>query len=328
MASGGGFDWLASARQSLDTELDALQQVQRALDGPLGGAFAQLCESARDCTGRLILMGVGKSGHICAKIASTLSSTGTPAIFVHPTEAAHGDLGMVAPQDLVLMLSKSGGSGELSQLVPALRQLGCWLALVSCEAGSRLARDVDLLLPLPEMQEAGRLRLAPTATSTAMLALGDALAMALAEAQDLTPAGFASSHPGGRLGRRLSTRVRDLMRGPDETPWIDPGSTVAEALVQITRHGAGLGLIGAPGACQGVFSDGDLRRCLRDRKDIQGLAITEVMTREFRGVDIDELAHVALQAMRQHEITCLVVREGDGEVGILGMYDLLAAGLE
>ncbi len=318
-------DAIASARRTLALEQAALEAARERLDA----SFAQACEALLRCRGRVAVMGVGKSGHIARKIASTLSSTGSPAFFLHPSEASHGDLGMLADGDLVLALSNSGASDELLVLLPALTRRGLALISMTGNPDSALARAADTHLDASVAEEACPLGLAPTSSTTLALALGDALAIALLEARGFRAEDFGHLHPGGRLGRRLHRRVGDLAHSGDAAPQVTPSASLAEALVEMNSKRLGCTtVVGEDGVLAGMFTDGDLRRALADALDIRATTVGEVMTRPGLRIAADALAVAALNLMQTHEITVLAVTDTDGHVsGVLHLHDLLKAGL-
>jgi arabinose-5-phosphate isomerase len=300
-----------------------------ALSGRIGDAFVAACRHMLACEGRIVVLGMGKSGHIGGKIAATLASTGTPAFFVHPGEASHGDLGMITGRDVVLALSNSGETAELLTILPLIKRLGVPLVAMTGNAASTLARAADVNLDVSVEQEACPLGLAPTSSTTATLVMGDALAVSLLEARGFTAEDFARSHPGGRLGRRLLLLVRDIMHTGEAVPRVTADVRVRDALVEMTRKGLGMTLIVGEGErlC-GVFTDGDLRRVLDRRLDVHETAIGEVMTRGCKSASADMLAAEALELMERHRISALPVIADDGAlVGAFNMHDLLRAGV-
>ena len=314
-----------SARRTLDLE----QQAIAALAVRLDDAFDHACELILACRGRVVVTGMGKSGHVAGKIAATLASTGTPAFFVHPGEASHGDLGMITPGDVVLALSNSGETGEVTALLPLLKRMGSPLISMTGRPGSTLARHADAHLDAGVEREACPLDLAPTSSTTAALALGDALAVALLESRGFTAEDFALSHPGGSLGKRLLLRVADLMHEGPRLPRVALGSPLRDALLEITRQGLGFTcVIDADGYLAGVYTDGDLRRTLDQHSDLSGLCVDDVMTRPGKRVAPDTLAAEAVRIMEDSRISALAVVDADGRpVGALHMHDLLASGV-
>lgn len=314
---------LAVARAVLDAEAAGL----RALAGSLDGAFARAVDALAAVTGRVVVSGMGKSGHIARKIAATLASTGTPALFVHPAEASHGDLGMVVAGDAVLALSNSGETAELADLVAHTRRFGLPLVAITARAGSTLARSADVVLLLPAAAEACPLGLAPTTSTTMQLALGDALAVVLLRRRGFGPADFGLFHPGGRLGARLR-RVSELMHTGDALPLVSPDARLDGAIIHMSEKRFGcLGAVDAAGRLCGILTDGDLRRAMAP--DLLTRTVGELMTPEPRTIAAEALAAEALRAMTAgvRPITTLfVVDSGGAPVGILHIHDLLRAG--
>lgn len=317
--------FLAHGRDVIAIEAAAVN----ALADRLGDAFERACEICLDCRGRVVVVGMGKSGHIGGKIAATLASTGTPAFFVHPGEASHGDLGMITGQDAVLAISNSGETSEILTILPLIKRLGVPLISLTGNPDSTLATNADVNLDVSVAKEACPLNLAPTASTTATLAMGDALAVALLEARGFTAEDFARSHPGGSLGRRLLLHVADLMHTGDAIPRVAPDVTLSEALVEMTRKGLGMtAIVDEDSRVLGVFTDGDLRRTLDRRLDVHTTAVAEVMTRGGKTIHPEELAAEALKLMDDHKINALlVVDESELLVGALNMHDLLRAGI-
>ncbi len=314
---------LELARRTLTIEAAAVSGLIDRLDG----AFAAAVRLVLEARGRLIVSGIGKSGHVARKIASTMASTGTPAYFVHPAEASHGDLGMITRDDVLLALSNSGESEELVRIVPIVKRQGAKLIAMTGNAASSLAKEADVHLDAGVAQEACPHNLAPTASTTAALALGDALAVALLDARGFSEEDFARSHPGGSLGRRLLTHVRDVMRGGDAVPTVGPETALPEAILAMSRGGLGLVvIIGADGAIRGIFTDGDLRRAFEKRVDLQHATIDQLMHPSPRTIGPDRLAVEAVEMMERHRINALLVTAGDGTlVGALNMHDLFTA---
>jgi len=316
---------LALARQVLDIEADALRTTSSRLDA----GFADAVHLILACSGRVVVSGMGKSGHIGGKIAATLASTGTPAFFMHPGEASHGDLGMIANNDVVLALSNSGESNEIVCIVPLIKRRGAKLIAMTGNPNSTLAREADAHLNAAVDKEACPLNLAPTASTTAALALGDALAVALLDARGFSADDFARSHPGGSLGRRLLVHVRDVMHSGDELPKIDHDASLKVALLEMTKKGLGMTAVVDPaGKVVGVFTDGDLRRALEHALDLQQARVTDLMTRNPKTIGADELAVAAVEKMDTLKINGLLVVDADNTlVGALNMHDLLKAGV-
>jgi arabinose-5-phosphate isomerase len=312
----------ASIRRTLDIEAGAVAQLASR---PTEACCAAL-RLMLACQGRVVVTGVGKSGHIGRKIAATLASTGTPAFFMHAAEASHGDLGMVTSSDVLMAISYSGSSEELLAVLPVVKRLGIPLIGISGRPGSELARLSDVHLDVSVEQEACPLNLAPTASTTATLALGDALAVALLEARGFGPDDFARSHPGGALGRRLLLRVRDVMRQGEQLPRVNETATVTEALAEMSRKGMGMTLVfDAKQQISGIFTDGDLRRLIERRGDVRSLSVAEGMTRHPVSVQADELAATAAAALDARRISQMIVFDGDTLCGALHLHDLMRA---
>ncbi|MDR0242266.1 MAG: KpsF/GutQ family sugar-phosphate isomerase [Burkholderia sp.] len=313
---------LALARDVLDIEADAV----RALRDQLDGGFVQAVALLLGCRGRVVVSGIGKSGHIARKIAATLASTGTPAFFVHPAEASHGDLGMVTSDDVFIGISYSGESEELVAILPLVKRIGAKLIAITGRAESSLGTLADVNLNAAVSKEACPLNLAPTASTTAALALGDALAVAVLDARGFGSEDFARSHPGGALGRRLLTYVRDVMRSGDDVPSVGLDATLSDALFQITAKRLGMtAVVDAGGKVVGIFTDGDLRRVLARDGDFRTLPITDVMTRNPRTIAPDHLAVEAVELMERHRINQMLVVDADGAlIGALNMHDLFS----
>ncbi|KVD93077.1 arabinose-5-phosphate isomerase [Burkholderia ubonensis] len=313
---------LALARDVLDIEADAV----RALGDQLDGDFVKAVALLLGCGGRVVVSGIGKSGHIARKIAATLASTGTPAFFVHPAEASHGDLGMVTADDVFIGISYSGESEELVAILPLVKRIGAKLIAITGRAESSLGQLADVNLNAAVAKEACPLNLAPTASTTAALALGDALAVAVLDARGFGSEDFARSHPGGALGRRLLTYVRDVMRTGDEIPSVGLDATLSDALFQITAKRLGMtAVVGADGKVAGIFTDGDLRRVLERDGDFRRLPIVDVMTRQPRTIGPDHLAVEAVELMERHRINQMLVVDADGAlIGALNMHDLFS----
>jgi arabinose-5-phosphate isomerase len=290
-------------------------------------AFVDAASYMLGCRGRIVVLGMGKSGHVGHKFAATLASTGTPAFFVHPGEASHGDMGMITPQDVVCALSNSGETDELTVLVPLLKRLGVPLIALTGNPQSSLAEAATVHLHVRVDQEACPLGLAPTSSTTAALAMGDALAVALLEARGFTQEDFARSHPGGALGRRLLLKIRDVMHRDDQMPVVAPGTQVVDALLEMTRKGLGLTAVAdTDGRVLGVFTDGDLRRALDRGAEVLQRPVGEVMTRHCRRIGPELLAAEALRVMQDAKVNALLVVEADERlVGVLNMHDLLRA---
>lgn len=316
---------LALARQVLDIEADALRTVSARLDR----GFADAVQLMLACQGRVVVTGMGKSGHVGCKIAATLASTGTPSFFMHPGEASHGDLGMIAHNDVVLALSNSGESSEIVSIVPLIKRRGAKLIAMTGNPESTMAREADVHLNAAVDKEACPLNLAPTASTTAALALGDALAVALLDARGFSADDFARTHPGGSLGRRLLIHVRDVMHTGAALPHINDEASLKSALLEMTEKGLGMtAVVDADGKVMGVFTDGDLRRALEHALDLQQARVVDLMTRTPKTIHADALAVEAVEKMETLKINgLLVVDDSHRLVGALNMHDLLKAGV-
>ncbi|WP_029043535.1 MULTISPECIES: KpsF/GutQ family sugar-phosphate isomerase [Cupriavidus] len=314
---------LRLARDTLQTEAEAVA----ALAGRLDGEFARAVELTLGCTGRVVVSGMGKSGHIGRKVAATLASTGTPSFFVHPAEASHGDLGMVTRDDVLIAFSNSGETAELLSIVPIVKRIGAKLISVTGNPESALAKLADAHLNAGVEKEACPLNLAPTASTTAALAMGDALAVAVLDARGFGEEDFARSHPGGALGRKLLTHVRDVMRSGNAVPKVRENTPLAQALMEITRKGMAMTAVVDPDErLIGVFTDGDLRRLLETPRDWKTMPISEVMHRSPHAVGPDQLAVEAVQVMEANRINQMLVVDADGRlVGALHIHDLTRA---
>lgn len=314
---------LQLARDTLDIEAAALQGLKTRLDE----RFVQAVDMMLGVRGRVVVTGMGKSGHIGRKIAATLASTGTPAMFVHPAEASHGDLGMIKPVDVVLGISNSGESDELIAILPVLKRQGVPLIAMTGGLQSSLARHADVVLDSSVEKEACPLNLAPTASTTAQLALGDALAVALLDARGFKPEDFARSHPGGSLGRRLLTHVSDVMRKGDGVPRVPPHASFSELMQEMSRKGLGASaVVDAAGLPVGIFTDGDLRRLIEKGQDLRALRASDVMHARPRTIRQDALAVEAADLMEQHRITSILVVDAEGVLcGALNTNDLMRA---
>ena len=312
-------------RRVLQIEARAIEELTPRVDA----GFAAACRLCLACEGRVVVTGMGKSGHIGGKLAATLASTGTPAFFVHPGEASHGDLGMITRQDLVIAVSNSGETAEIITILPLLKRLGVPLVTMTGCPDSTLGRAATAILNTAVSEEACPLNLAPTASTTAALAMGDALAVALLESRGFTQEDFALSHPGGALGRRLLLRVEDLMHSGDELPRVNVDAPLREGLMEMTRKGLGLTAIVSDGdRLEGIFTDGDLRRALDRDADLRRTAMRDVMTPNCKTVAPGDLAAEAVRVLEQHKITGLLVVDGTKRlVGALHIHDLLRAGV-
>ncbi len=315
--------YILSAERVIDIECQALQTLRQELSQ----GFEAACELLLHSTGRVVVMGMGKSGHIAGKIAATLASTGTPAFFVHPAEASHGDLGMITRQDIVLALSNSGETAEILTILPVLKRIGCQIISITRSPTSTLATLADVSLLTGIAPEACPLGLAPTSSTTTSLVLGDAMAIALLEARGFTAEDFALSHPGGTLGRRLLLKVEDIMHQGEQLPVVLESTSVREALLVMTRQGLGMTtIVNANGELCGIFTDGDLRRTLDRQLDLNKTPIAMVMNRRCRTVQAGTLAAETLRIMEDLKINALVITDAQHRpIGALNMHDLLRA---
>ncbi len=316
---------LRLARETLDIEAAAVLGLKSRLS-PQG--FARAVELALACTGRVVVMGMGKSGHVGRKVAATLASTGTPALFVHPAEASHGDLGMIQPHDVALAISNSGESAELNAILPLIKRMGAPLVAMTGNPRSTLAACADVVLDSGVAREACPLNLAPTASTTAQLALGDALALALLDARGFRAEDFARSHPGGALGRKLLTRVMDVMRQGSEVPRVSPAATFSELMREISAKGLGMAAIADEHEhAVGIFTDGDLRRLVETGRDLRALTARDVMHPHPRHIAPTALAAEAAKLMEHHRISVLLVQadEAGPLLGVVSSHDLMRA---
>lgn len=314
-----------SALQTIAIEKEAVS----ALEQRIGDSYVKACELIMACPGRVIVTGMGKSGHIANKIAATLASTGTPAFFVHPGEASHGDLGMITRDDIVIAISSSGSTSELLTLLPMLARQKIPLLAMTGNPSSPLAQAAEAVLDISVESEACPLGLAPTSSTTVTLVMGDALAVSLLEARGFSAEDFAFSHPGGALGRKLLLKVKDVMHSGDQIPVVASGTPLKDALFEVSTKGLGMTTINdAQGKLLGVFTDGDLRRCLDDSLDLDQTPIDTIMTRNGQTVSADMLAAEALGIMEEKKITSVVVVDEQQQVaGVVHLHDLLKAGL-
>ncbi|NHC09430.1 KpsF/GutQ family sugar-phosphate isomerase [Stutzerimonas degradans] len=314
-----------TAQRTIQLETEAVEQLRSRIDE----RFVLACELILACKGRVVVVGMGKSGHIGRKIAATLASTGTPAFFVHPAEASHGDMGMITRDDVVLALSNSGTTSEIVTLLPLIKRLGLNLISMTGNPESVLAKAAAVNLDASVAVEACPLNLAPTSSTTVSLVLGDALAIALLEARGFTAEDFAFSHPGGALGRRLLLKVEHVMHTGERLPKVERGTSLRDALLEMTRKGLGMTVVvERDGHLAGIFTDGDLRRTLDKGIDVRQSLIDDVMTARGKTANADMLAAEALKIMEDHKINSLVVIDDAGlPVGALNMHDLLRAGV-
>lgn len=318
------FDFRAAAKQVLDIEVSALQQLDQYFDAQ----FEQACELILSNRGKVVVMGMGKSGHIGNKIAATLASTGTSAFFVHPGEAAHGDLGMISAGDIVIAISNSGESHEILSLFPVLKRLNITIISMTGKPDSNMAKLSDLHLQITVPKEACPLGLAPTSSTTATLVMGDALAVALLQARGFSAEDFALSHPGGALGRKLLLKLSDIMHIGSALPKVAPNALIRDALLEISEKGLGMtAIVDEHDAMLGIFTDGDLRRTLDKRIDIHTTKIGEVMTQNPTTAHPEMLAVEGLNLMQDKNINALILCDNNKIVGALNMHDLLKAGV-
>ena len=313
------------AQRVLEIEARAIQDLLPRI----GDAFAEACQYCLECVGRVVVTGMGKSGHIAGKIAATLASTGTPAFFVHPGEASHGDLGMITPKDMVIAISYSGETAEIITILPLLKRIAVPLITMTGAPDSTLGAAASVVLNTAVSEEACPLNLAPTASTTAALAMGDALAVALLESRGFTAEDFARSHPGGALGRRLLLRVEDLMHRDEQIPSVGHDTPLATGLLEMSQKGLGMTAVVAPdGQLQGVFTDGDLRRALDRNLDVHNTMMSDVMTRDCVTVSAEQLAAEAVRTMQDNNIMALLVVDDQQKVvGALNVHDFLRAGV-
>lgn len=316
---------ITRARRVLEIESRAVAELVASIDD----GFARACELCLECKGRIVVTGMGKSGHISGKIAATLASTGTPAFFVHPGEASHGDLGMITPKDLVVALSYSGETAEIITILPLLKRLGVHLITLTGKPESTLGKAATIVINVAVTEEACSLNLAPTASTTAALAMGDALAIALLEIRGFTTEDFALSHPGGTLGRRLLLLVTDLMHTGDAVPQVNADTTLAEGVMEMTHKGLGMtAIVADDNKLLGVFTDGDLRRTFDRDVNVHSTQMREVMTKDCKTIGPDQLAAEAVRVMDQHKITALLVTDNEKRlIGALNVHDLFRAGV-
>ncbi|MGD8174618.1 KpsF/GutQ family sugar-phosphate isomerase [Marinimicrobium sp. ARAG 43.8] len=319
------FDFIQSGQRTVDIEQQAVSSLRARIDQ----RFERACELLLQVRGRVIVTGMGKSGHIGKKIAATLASTGTPAFFVHPGEASHGDLGMITREDAVIAISYSGNSDEIITLLPLLKRLGVPIISMTGAPHSALAQEAAVDLDISVATEACPLALAPTASTTATLVVGDALAIALLEARGFTAEDFAFSHPGGTLGRKLLLRVQDIMHRGDAIPRVTPGTSLSDALLEMTRKGFGMTtVVNEQDQLQGIYTDGDLRRSIDRGSELTGAIIGDLMSPRPKTIDAQTLAAEALKIMEDNKITALIVSDEQSRpLGVVHMHDILRAGI-
>jgi arabinose-5-phosphate isomerase len=318
--------FIDSARAVITIEGNAVLELAKQIQP----TFDDLCEEIIQLKGKLILMGIGKSGHVAQKISATLSSTGTPSFFIHPTEAAHGDLGMVGKNDAVLIFSNSGETKEIIEILPALKRATANIYTVTNTLHSTISKAGKISLAINAAEEACPLDLAPTSSTTIALVFGDALAISLLEARGFSRDDFAKSHPAGQLGKKLTTLVRDIATIGEMTPIVDELTSLKDTLIVISEKKLGLTLVEANGEIVGVFTDGDLRRCLNNGVDIENTNIKDIMTANFKSIFGDDLAIDAAEIMEKNKILSLVVKSHEGEkseFGIITMHQLLESGI-
>ena len=313
-----------SAKRTLGVESKALTKLAANLDQK----FSNLCEVILRSKGKIITLGVGKSGHIAQKISATLSSTGSPSYFIHATEALHGDIGVISKNDSVLILSHSGESKEIIDLIPSLKNIGCKVFSFTGPTESTIAKSTDINISTEVDKEACPLDLAPTSSTTAALALGDALAIALLESRKFSPQDFAKSHPGGKLGKKLTLKVEDIMSKGKDFPFVSPNTLLSKALVEISNKGLGMVAVVDKKKLKGVFTDGDLRRTIGSKKDIHKTKISLVMSKNVKTIQQSSLASKAIETMEKNNIYVLIVLDSKKiPVGVLRMHDLMQSGL-
>lgn len=319
------YNFLESGRRTIQIE----QQAISALETRLDENFTQACDMMLSCEGRIVVVGMGKSGHIARKIAATLASTGTPAFYVHPAEASHGDMGMITLRDVVIAISNSGETAEVVTLLPLFKRLGLPLIAMTGKLNSALANGADVVLYTGVAKEACPLDLAPTSSTTTQLVMGDALAIALLEARGFTAEDFAFSHPGGALGRKLLLKVQNIMHTGDRIPAVQSGTYLNDALLEMTYKGLGMtAIVAEDRRLMGIFTDGDLRRALDQDMKLKEIIIDDVMTANCTTIRVDVLAAEALKVMEDHKINALLcVDDAHQVVGAINMHDLLKAGV-
>ena len=317
------FDYIQAAKKIFEIE----SRVVSELSNQLNDSFSLLCEEVLNMNGKLILMGIGKSGHVSQKIAATLSSTGTASFFIHPTEAAHGDMGMIGKNDMVLLFSNSGETQEIISILPALKRTAKKLISVTGNALSSIAKASDNHIEIKTSEEACSLDLAPTSSTTSVMAFGDALAVTLLQAKGFTKDDFAKSHPAGKLGKALTLLVSDVMHSGVDMPIVNLKALLSDALLEITEKSLGMTLVEDNNKIVGIFTDGDLRRCISNKVDINQTLIKDVMTPDFKSIQSKDLAIDAAKVMEDNKIFTLVVFKSENAIGVLSMHDLLKSGI-
>jgi arabinose-5-phosphate isomerase len=317
------FDYIEAAKKIFEIESRVVSELSDQLDE----SYELLCKDILKMDGKLILMGIGKSGHVSQKIAATLASTGTASFFIHPTEAAHGDMGMIGKDDIVLLFSNSGETQEIISILPALKRASNKLISVTGNALSSIAQASDNHIEIKTSEEACTLDLAPTSSTTSAMAFGDALAVTLLQAKGFTKDDFAKSHPAGKLGKALTLLVSDVMHSGLDMPKVTSQALLSDALLEVTEKSLGMTLVEENNKIVGIFTDGDLRRCIGDMVDINQTLIKDVMTLNFKSIQSSDLAIDAAKVMEDNKIFTLVVFKSDKAIGVLSMHDLLQSGI-
>ena len=318
------FDYIDVANRVLDIESAAIEDLK----GGLNQSFVDACEACRNCKGKIIVMGLGKSGHIADKMAATFASTGTPAFFIHPSEAIHGDLGMIDKEDVVLILSYSGETEEIVSLIPIIKNMGITIIALTGNKKSKLSKEATINLNVEVKEEACPMNLAPTASTTATLAMGDAIAVALLEKKGFTKEDFAKSHPGGYLGKKLLLSLSDIMHEGDEIPIVYETDKVASGLIEMSEKALGMtAVLNNKNKLVGIFTDGDLRRTLENKVDIQNTYMKEVMKKDPYVMSGETLAYNAVAIIQEMKITSLLIVKDKKVIGALNIHDLFRAGV-
>ena len=318
------FDYIDVANRVLDIESAAIKNLK----GTLNKSFVEACEACENCKGKIIVMGLGKSGHIADKIAATFASTGTPAFFIHPSEAIHGDLGMIDKEDVVLILSNSGETEEIVSLIPMIKRMGITIIALTGNKKSKLSNEASVHVYVEVKEEACPMNLAPTASTTAALAMGDAIAVALLEKKGFTKEDFAKSHPGGSLGRKLLLSLGDIMHKDNEIPIVYETDKLASGLIEMSEKALGMtAVLNDNNELVGIFTDGDLRRTLENKVDIQSTYMKEVMSKDPFIMNEDTLAYNAVATIQEMKITSLLIVKDKRVIGALNIHDLFRAGV-
>ena len=315
------FNYIASAKRTLKIESNSILNISKQLNK----SFTDLCDELMSSKGVLIVMGVGKSGHIGQKIAATLSSTGTASIFIHPTEAAHGDMGLINKKDIILLISNSGETDEIVNILPSLKRHSKKIVSLTSKKTSSISKSADISIEIKSDKEACPLDLAPTTSTTNALAFGDALAIALLEAKGFSKKDFAYSHPAGKLGKKLITKVEHLMHTGNSIPKADENIILDKALLEMTKKSLGITLVLKKEKVVGIFTDGDLRRCINNKLDIHKTKISKVMTKKFKSISSENLAVDAAEIMEKNKIFTLIVYKNKKLAGVISMHDLIEA---